>query len=201
MPNATDPISNMKHNAPGILTMTALFCLFGFFSHAATPPQAGDLAPDFALKTLDDQTVRLSDLKASGKVVLVVLRGWPGYQCPLCDRQGQDYIGLAAGFAEAKARVVFVYPGPADGLKAHAQEFAAAKGKQWPTNYSYVLDPDYTLVNAYGLRWDAPEETAYPATLVIDGQGVARFVKISRSHGDRTKAADILQEVNTVKSK
>ena len=147
---------------------------------------------------MDDQTVRLSDLTATGKVVLVVLRGWPGYQCPLCSRQVQDYIASASGFATAKARVVMVYPGPADDLKAHATE--SLKNKQWPKEFVYVTDPSFTTVNAYGLRWDAPGETAYPSTFVLDRNGVVRFARISRSHGDRTKAADILAELDRIKS-
>jgi len=50
-------------------------------------------------------------------------------------------------------------------------------------------------VNAYGLRWDAPNETAYPSTFVLDRKGVVRFANISRSHGDRTKAADIIEQL------
>ena len=45
---------------------------------------------------------------------------------------------------------------------------------------------------AYGLRWDAPSETAYPATFVIDRSGTVRFAQISRVHGGRTPAADVL---------
>ncbi len=167
--------------------------LLPFVVQAATPPKVGDKAPDFALKTLDDQLVRLGDLTATGKVVLIVLRGWPGYQCPLCTRQVQDYIACASGFAEAKARVVMVYPGPADDLKAHAKEFLG--NKQWPKAFVYVTDPDFTMVNAYGLRWDAPKETSYASTFVLDRNGIVHFAKISHSHGDRTKAVDILGEL------
>src|SRR5215510_9057230 len=103
------------------LGLGLLACALALTLHAA-PPKVGDKAPDFALRTLDDKTVRLSDLTATGKVVLVVLRGWPGYQCPLCTRQVQDYIASASAFATAKARVVMVYPGPAEDLKAHAAE-------------------------------------------------------------------------------
>src|SRR5256885_6084738 len=92
------------------LALAFLACALPLALNAA-PPKVGDKAPDFALKTLDDQTVRLSDLTTTGKVVLVVLRGWRGYQCPLCTRQVQDYIASASGFASAKARVVMVYPG------------------------------------------------------------------------------------------
>ncbi len=65
----------------------------------------------------------------------------------------------------------------------------------WPKDFLYVLDPDYTFVNAYNLRWDAPKETAYPSTFVLDKKGGVRFVKISHSQGDRTKAAEILDDV------
>lgn len=175
-------------------TATFLTCATPFALNAAEIPKVGDKAPDFSLKTLDDQTVKLSELTTKGNVVLVVLRGWPGYQCPICDRQVQDFIKIKSDFAQAKSQIVFVYPGPADDLKAHAQEFKNWKNKQWPGEFLFVLDPNYTLVNAYGLRWDAPKETAYPSTFVADQKGVIRFAKISHSHGDRTKATDILAE-------
>jgi len=159
------------------------------------PLKVGDEAPDFTLKALDDQTVRLSELTANGNVVLTVLRGWPGYQCPICDRQVHDFIASEASFAKAKAQLIFVYPGPANDLKSHAEEFRSWRGKQWPKEFLYVLDPDYAMVNAYGLRWEAPRETAYPSTFVLDKNRVIRFAKISHSHGDRTTATEILQAV------
>lgn len=165
----------------------------------SAPLKVGDKAPDFTLKSLDDQTVRLSELTAKGNVVLVVLRGWPGYQCPICDRQVHDFIASETAFTEAKAQLIFVYPGPANDLKAHAEEFKNWRGKQWPNEFLYVLDPDYTMVNAYGLRWDAPRETAYPSTFVLDKKRGIRFAKISHSHGDRTTATEILKAVQSAK--
>ncbi|MGI8966890.1 MAG: peroxiredoxin family protein [Limisphaerales bacterium] len=183
-------------------TILSILLLGTALTHAqtnSTPLKVGDKAPDFTLKTLDDQTVHLGELTAKGNVVLIVLRGWPGYQCPVCDRQVHDFIASEAGFAKAKARLVFVYPGPANELKAHAEEFKSWKGKQWPKEFLYVLDPDYTMVNAYRLRWDAPRETAYPSTFVLDKDRVIRFVKISHSHGDRTTAKEILPAVQSAK--
>jgi thioredoxin-dependent peroxiredoxin len=163
--------------------------------NAAEPPKVGDKAPDFTLKTLGGQSVTLSGLTASNKVVLIVLRGWPGYQCPICERQVEDYIASAAKFDDAKARVVMVYPGPADALQAHAKEFLEMKGKVWPNDFIFVIDPNYSMVNACNLRWDAPKETAYPSTFVLDEKGVIHFEKISHTHGDRSKAADTLEEL------
>jgi thioredoxin-dependent peroxiredoxin len=178
-----------------ITVLAFLLCALPFAASAGEPPKMGDKTPDFTLKTLDGQTVRLNELTAKGNVVLVILRGWPGYQCPICDQQVHDFIASASDFGAAKAQLIFVYPGPADGLKAHAQEFQDWKGKQWPKEFLYVLDPDYTLVNAYNLRWDAPRETAYPSTFVLDDKGIVRFAKISHGHGDRTTAKEVLAEV------
>lgn len=183
----------MRIEARSRMALALLACALPLTLSAAAPPKVGEKAPDFALKTLDDQTVRLDDLTAAGKVVLVVLRGWPGYQCPLCTRQVQDYIAAASEFASAEARVVLVYPGRADGLRAHAAEFL--KDMQWPKGFVCLPDPAFRMVSAYGLRWDAPSETAYPSTFVIDRKGVVRFAKISRGHGDRSKATDALEAI------
>ena len=181
--------------------LALLICAFPLALVAGEAPKAGDKAPDFTLKGLDDQTVRLSELTAKGNVALVVLRGWPGYQCPICDRQVQEFIASAPALAEAKAQIVFVYPGPANDLKAHAEQFKSWKGKEWPREFLYLLDPDYTMVNAYKLRWDAPRETAYPSTFVLDKKGVVHFARISHSHGERSKAADVLAEAKKISEK
>jgi len=60
-----------------------------------------------------------------------------------------------------------------------------------------VIDPDYKMTNLYGLRWDAPHETAYPSTFILDTDGNILFEKISHSHGDRTSAEDILGTIES----
>lgn len=174
------------------LVFVACLCGAPLLSPGAEPPQGGETARDFTLKTLDEQSVRLKDLTAKQTVVLVVLRGWPGYQCPICDRQVQNFIKVAPKFKEANAKVVFVYPGPAKDLKTHAKEFASWKGKEWPAEFLFVLDPDYTMANAWGLRWNAPKETAYPSTFVIGRDGKVKTAIVSRAHGGRSDPEDIL---------
>lgn len=181
----------MKNKILRLLAVGIFVCALAL--NAAEPPKVGDKAPDFTVKTLDGQSVTLRDLTASNKVVLIVLRGWPGYQCPICERQVHDFISSASAFKDAEARVIMVYPGPADDLKAHAQEFLG--NKDWPKDFIFVIDPDYSMVNAYGLRWNAPKETSYPSTFVLDKKGMVRFSKISHSHGDRSKASDVLTEL------
>lgn len=179
-------------------SLVAVIVLLAFVTSVfAARPKVGDQAPDFSLKTLEDRTVKLSQLTAKETVVLIVLRGWPGYQCPLCTKQVRDFTQSAAEFAKIGARVVMVYPGPSDKLKAHAKEFLG--DAEWPKEFTFVTDPDFTMVNTYGLRWDAKSETAYPTTFVIDRKGVVRFAKVSPGHGDRSKTDEVLAAVRTVK--
>lgn len=157
-------------------------------------PKVGAKAADFSLQSLDGSTVRLSEAVARGPVVLVVLRGWPGYQCPFCTRQFGDYMANAASFAKSGAQVLFVYPGPADGLKEHAEAFTA--GKPLPAAFRILLDPDYSFTQSYGLRWDAAKETAYPSTFVLDREGMVTFAHTSHEHADRVSAAAALKAVS-----
>lgn len=153
-------------------------------------PTVGQKAPDFSLVAVDGATVRLSSEVARGAVVLVVLRGWPGYQCPFCTRQFGEYMTRAADVTATGAHVLFVYPGPADGLKEHAE--GLLKSTTLPAAYRVLLDPGYTFTLAYGLRWDAPMETAYPSTFVIDKSGIVVFARTSHAHDDRVPVADVL---------
>ena len=155
-----------------------------------TPPAVGDKAPDFALDTLDGKTVRLSELTKAGPVVLLELRGWVGYQCPLCTKQVHDFVTQAAALRKAGAQVVLVYPGSGDSLKMHAEEFITGKGM--PDDFAFVLDPDLKFTTEWGLRWNKVKENSYPATFVIDQTGIVRFAKISQSHGDRVSAQQVI---------
>jgi peroxiredoxin len=155
----------------------------------AAQPKVGDNAVPVTWTALDGGKVSLETLTKQGPVVLVVLRGFPGYQCPVCTVQMGGLMSSAGRLAASKAQVILVYPGPAEGLKARANEFVS--GKQIPKNFRIVLDPDYSFTNQYGLRWNAPNETSYPSTFVIkDGKVV--FAKISKSHGGRSTPEEIL---------
>ena len=172
----------------------ALCALLISVSLFAETPKVGTKAPDFTLSTPTGTPVELSRQEHQADVVLVLLRGYPGYQCPYCQRQAHDFIERAPAFAAKKAIVLLVYPGPPADLDQHAKEFLA-KQANLPTNVIMVTDPDYKMTNLYDLRWDAPHETAYPSTFILDRKGAVLFEKISHSHGDRTTAQDILDQL------
>ena len=155
-----------------MIRATAAFLTIAAVAAAGEPPKVGDTAADFALKDLKGREVKLSSLADQGPVVLVVLRGWPGYQCPLCTAQVADLVRKADEVKAAGARVLLVYPGPSKELQAHAEEFI---GDKLPTGYTLVVDPDYAFTKLYNLRWDEPRETAYPSTFRAGQRPEGRF--------------------------
>lgn len=94
------------------------------------PPSVGEIAPDFTLNDLSGRSVKLSELTAKSPVVLVVLRGYPGYQCPICTRQVGELVAHVQDLNAATAQVVLVYPGSAAKLTERAGKFI--KGKSLP---------------------------------------------------------------------
>ena len=159
-------------------------------------PEVGDKAPDFDLPIVgskDDDYVQLEDEFEKGAVVVVVLRGYPGYQCPLCSRQVGALINRARALSEVAHRVILIYPGEPDLLQRHAEEFMGSRAV--PDPLVMVRDPGMKMVTDWGLRWDAPRETAYPATFVIKKNGRIAWSKISDSHAGRTTADEIITQL------
>lgn len=190
------------HQVAGIHTsrvrgsVLAIACALLLASSAfGQTPAVGGKAPDFTLSTPTGKNVALSAEEKGHHLVLVILRGFPGYQCPYCTKQVHDFIEHASDFAAKNTRVVLVYPGPPADLDQHAKEFLE-KQAALPSNIVLLTDPDYKVTNLYSLRWDAPHETSYPSTFVLDGKGTVVFEKISHTHDDRLSAQDALAHIS-----
>ena len=65
---------------------------------------------------------------------------------------------------------------------------------------SYKQSDGSLLVNPYHLRWDAPNETAYPSTFAVDRGGVVRYALVSKSHGGRAEAEEVLKALGEASS-
>jgi O-acetyl-ADP-ribose deacetylase (regulator of RNase III) len=80
--------------------------------------------------------------------------------------------GIALMFKEAFPAN---FPGYEDACKR--KEIEVGHMFVLPSNIVLVTDPDYTVTNLYGLRWDAPHETAYPST----SNGSSKVSRISNT--------------------
>jgi hypothetical protein len=121
----------MLRNLRTVLTLVCVVLAIG--TAVAQTPAVGAKAPDFTLDTPTGNSVSLAKERAKGTTVLVLLRGFPGYQCPYCVRQVHDFMEHSADFAGKKVNVLLVYPGPPANLDQHAKEFLAKQSDLPPT--------------------------------------------------------------------
>lgn len=185
-----------------------LFCIFILYFvspiHAEkikAGPEEGSKIGEITGTTINGADFKLSKLVAKGSVVIVMLRGFPGYQCPVCSTQVAGYIAKAEEFEKQRnTPVVFIYPGKVNNLKMRAKEFTAPLEEKvdLPSNLIFLLDQDFKITNQLNLRWDKPEETAYPAAFVIDHDGYIQYAKVSDNHGDRATADEILDFLDII---
>ena len=190
---ATENKTTMKN-----LLLIAFILLSGIvFAQNSANVTVGDQALPFSGKTVEGNNIQLEDLYKNNPVVFVMLRGWPGYQCPICTKQVGGLVEDAEKFQNAGATVLMVYPGPSEELVEHANEFS--EDFTFPSHFYFILDPDYSITNLYGLRWDAPNETAYPSTFIVNKNGEIVFAEVSSSHGGRAENDEILRVLNQLK--
>ncbi|HQR05214.1 MAG TPA: redoxin domain-containing protein [Gemmatales bacterium] len=182
------------------MTLSHISLVLGLLFLQATLPEwdksplTGETAQDFELKTLDGSSVKLSLLYEKGPVAIIVLRGYPGAQSEICQKQVADLISKSSSFMDAGATVLLIYPGAAGKLDEHAREFLA--DKMLPNNFRLVTDPDYGFAAKYGLRWAAPNETVFPATFGVNTKGVVTFSLVSKGHGGRAKTEELLKALS-----
>ena len=154
----------------------------------------GDKAINFDLPEVGkDDYVELKDLYAEGPVVVIVLRGYPGYQCPLCSKQVGAMINRVKALKAAAHKVVLIYPGESSELERQAKKFMGSR--TLPEPMILVRDPDMEMVSEWGLRWNAPRETAYPATYIVKSNGRIAWRKVSNSHAGRSNAQEIIEQL------
>ena len=185
-----------------VITLFAIFPIQQVLTgKVAVGPKEGSKIEDFSGTTMNGASFQLSKHIEKGSVVLIMLRGFPGYQCPICSTQVAGYIAKAEEFEKQKnTPVVFIYPGKVKNLDKKAKEFTAPLEEKvdLPNNFIFVIDNDYKITNLLELRWNAPDETAYPAAFVIDHKGYIQFAKVSDDHHGRATADEILEFLDII---
>lgn len=181
----------------GILVFSPmLWVLAALDTNLTDEIKVGDMIPAIDLVRMDGTKVNLAKEEQSSHLVVVLLRGYPGYQCPFCSQQVADILKNARKI-KAKAKLVFVYPGQEFELSKKANQFA--KQTSLPEKIDFLLDPGFAWTNSVGLRWEADAETSYPSTLIFDKSRKLTWSKISREHGDRTTGSEIVDLLNELR--
>ncbi len=188
-------------NSISIILITILFLSNLHADNISAGPKVGSKIKYFSGTTINGEDFQLSKLVGQGSVVIVMLRGFPGYQCAVCSTQVAGYIAKAEEFEKQRnTPVVFIYPGKVEKLEKRAKEFTAPleEKEDLPYNFIFVIDQDYKITNHLGLRWNDPNETAYPAAFVIDHDGYVQYAKVSDNHRGRATAYEILEFLDII---
>ncbi len=143
-------------------------------THAETNTlKVGDVAPDFTLKTNNREDWRLSDFRGKKNVVLAFV---PFAFSKVCSAQLPSYEAELDRFKDFDAEVVSISMDSTHALNAWA--------KSMNTSFPLLSDfyPQGKVVDLYGLR--NPAGMSNRAVLVIDKEGIIRFIEVQDSPGN-----------------
>jgi peroxiredoxin len=121
----------------------------------------GRAAPDFLLRSLDGEVVRLSDLQGQP----VIVNFWATW-CPTCKAETPDLIGLYEEHRDAGVQVLGVNLREADGP---VQGFVDDFGVSFPV----LMDRNGQVAGTW--RIGGPNQ-GVPSTYFIDSKGVVQLV-------------------------
>jgi peroxiredoxin len=151
----------------------ALLMLASMEVHAVA---VSDSAPDFTLKSLEGSNLRLEEYR--GQVVLLNFwASWCGpcrQEMPLLDRLHHRYEDT--GFAVLGVNV--------EGETAPAQDIVDKTSVTFPI----LIDDGQKVSQMYNLQ-------AMPSTVVIDRDGVVRYIHLGYKPGDETKYVEVVKEL------
>ena len=149
------------------------FILLNGLAHAVT---LKEMAPDFTLKSLSGENLRLDEYK--GQVVLLNFwASWCGpcrQEMPILDRLHHRYVD--AGFAVLGINV--------EGEIEPAQEIVDKTSVTFPI----LIDTGQTVSEMYKLE-------AMPSTVVIDRDGVVRYIHRGYKPGDEAKYVEVVKKL------
>ncbi len=163
----------------------------------------GDEAPDFTLDNAVGESVTLSELLATGPVVLTFYRGeW----CPFCNIQLRHLEHALPDFQKFGATLVAVSP--------QAPDHALSLTEKYELEFPVLSDVDQAVADAYRVKFtlagdledlqvnvfgndprtqnaDATRSLPVPSTFVIDQQGVVRAAFVNADWRVRVDPEDV----------
>ncbi len=154
--------------------------------------EVGELAPDFTLKSLTNESVRLRDFRGKSAVILVFMYG---DTCPVCHGQLAQLRGKIKDFRSAGAELFFIDPHEVWSGRHFLDKLGlqAAEGGQ-----EVLLDPALLASAAYGVAMQMRIHTQLsnrPATFIVDSNGVLRYERRAKHFADRPSADELLHEL------
>ena len=154
--------------------------------------EINDKAPDFVLKNINGNLVRLSSLLGKHNILLVFYRGgW----CPLCNIQLASFSRDHEKFNKMQTKIVAI---SSDNAKEAEKTEKKAKPK-----FPILLDTNSKVIESYGILVEKRELKDIPALMykkkkyamhsvfILDKKGIIRYKYIGKSYTDRPENEDL----------
>jgi len=164
----------------------------------AMPPELkpGQVLPTFSAVHEDGETVCSDDLRGQPTVILFVRGNW----CPFCSRQVANLTKHYKDINELGARLILITPKPLQTTRRVARFFEV--------DFEFWLDEDHAIAKHLGLlmlrgvpadfEGEYGEDTFWPASIVIDSDGVIQHTWLSKFIMDRPDPEKLFQAVKAL---
>ena len=160
---------------------------------AAVPLRAGEALPDFHAIDEQGHAVRSADLLGTATVILFVRGNW----CPFCSAQVESLTAYYKSIVDLGGRLIFITPKPLETTRRVA-EFYEVEFDFW-LDESLEIARQFELLDKNSVPPDRRNEygtdTVRPTALVVDREGIVRFVQRSKTPAERPDAENLLREL------
>ena len=153
----------------------------------------GQPLPEFSAVDEEGHRVSSSNLRGRPSVLLFVRGSW----CPFCSKQVQNLTKYYKEINDSGARLILVTPKPLQMTRRVANLF--------DVDFEFWLDDSLEVVKHLGLLLESavPEDyhaeygndSLWPTSLVVDGDGIIRYTALSRFIADRPNPEKLLAVV------
>ena len=163
-----------------------------------TPPQLqpGSPLPDFEAVHEDGTRVRSSGLQGSPAVILFVRGTW----CPFCSAQVRKLTQYYRDITDLGAALILVTPKPLETTRRVAEFFKV--------EFDFWLDENLSVTQRLGLLQEGGvpqnydreygQDTVWPATVIVDADGIIRYTELSKHISDRPDPKVLLREIRSI---
>ena len=165
---------------------TAIIAEAGYSDVASATLEVGLPAPVFSLQSLNDDWVKLSQLRGN-KVLMIFYRG---HWCPFCVGHLQDIQIMLPELEKRGYQVLAISPDDATGMQKMAERMDRP--------YQFLSDADLAVTDLYGIRKD--EELPHPAMILLDDQGIVQWFYIGEDYKTRPSATQLQQVLDRLDS-
>ncbi len=170
--------------------------LFPLGCGPSAPPkvlQVGDKAPSFSLMDASGHWFKSSDVQPGYYLALFFYRGsW----CGACENWLLDLRRDVPQFTAAHVAVAAVSVDPVDD--------SAIFNNQWRFPFPLLSDGEFHLIDAYGFRdpkgGHHGEDISRVGVVVVDPQGVVRYVRSAKEAYNHPKDDEVLFEIKQMQA-